>query len=889
MPNLLRKLIVASIFFLPLIYIRPLWAEPVLFGISDTGVLLQIHPITGSVETIGDPDDSYLPGGLAFRESDDSLYSIEAAGSNRLFKINRETGEAELIGGISGFPGPIGFGFPGITGLTFGPNDQLYGTIVTAPNAGSFTIDAFFRISDSLEYQAIISGSGTSGFKNGVSYDPASSLVYLSESGRQITASDPVLDANSNIIELENTVGITPDFGNPPGMITYNEANSSIYGVSGPIGPQDLVIVDADTGQSSSIPLDVPFRIVGLTFADIEDDPFEIAAPGDNRLVLFEASTTKTPLEVIRSRPSIVLTHGWQSTEAYQPPPPIPPCDALPCPPEPPVPTLDTVWTGAGPGQAATLIADVFVRNPEVSVDDVNIFQFVWKDAFTLGESEIPGLLNQYEFSASRVNNAGIFLAAKLHDVLGIEYNQPVHFVGHSLGSIVSAIGLRTYLANSPNVLTAQFTALDRPDPEKVCILLFCSEELLEDILFFDKDFFWSQLESPYYEIDLRLENYFSASSSLGPSTQGLGSRAEPDNVIYNHVPSPTNGLDDPGNIPAFAVLGGRSDSFSHHSGVHEWYRWTTTEAVESAGNAAGCEEHFGQIAGLFLLDESLNPCASGWQWAINNPSASQEFPLEKQIPQTTFRVIVPEITLVEEQGCTVLGNDINQSTIQCLEQSSPYLVAEIDVPEGAQYLQFEYLFQEPGDGDFATIFLNETPIWSLVGMGSGATESFSQSGPIPLVGLSGPQELRIKLFGTNEPNADFLIRDIRVLSPQDVDTVDIDILPGSRKNCVRINGRGVIPVSLHGSPEVDVRQIDPLSLRLNGLEVRKSRRGRISCRFRDRNRDGFLDLNCSFDDDLEKWQAGNNRVALLTGSLFDGLPINGGDSICLLPNRRRT
>ena len=48
-------------------------------------------------------------------------------------------------------------------------------------------------------------------------------------------------------------------------------------------------------------------------------------------------------------------------------------------------------------------------------------------------------------------------------------------------------------------------------------------------------------------------------------------------------------------------------------------------------------------------------------------------------------------------------------------------------------------------------------------------------------------------------------------------------------------------------------------------------------------NDDPYLDLICHFEDDSNMWDPGNGE-ATLTGNLSDGTPIEGSDSICIVP-----
>jgi hypothetical protein len=112
---------------------------------------------------------------------------------------------------------------------------------------------------------------------------------------------------------------------------------------------------------------------------------------------------------------------------------------------------------------------------------------------------------------------------------------------------------------------------------------------------------------------------------------------------------------------------------------------------------------------------------------------------------------------------------------------------------------------------------------------------------------------------------------------------VIVDIKPGSDPNCFNVDGNGVIPVAINGSQEFDVYEVDVSSLQFAGLAVGIRGNGRPQCGYQDSNGDGYLDLVCQFMDDPGLWSPGDG-VAILVGNLIDGTPIEGSDSICVVP-----
>ena len=122
-----------------------------------------------------------------------------------------------------------------------------------------------------------------------------------------------------------------------------------------------------------------------------------------------------------------------------------------------------------------------------------------------------------------------------------------------------------------------------------------------------------------------------------------------------------------------------------------------------------------------------------------------------------------------------------------------------------------------------------------------------------------------------------------RLSADKQPQSVSIDINPGSDPNCFNINGHGVIPVAVLGDEDFDVNQIDVTTLSLAGLKVRvRSNKGPL-CSIEYSNDDAYPDLVCHFEDDPSSWNTAND-IATLTGSLLDGTPFEGTDSICVVP-----
>lgn len=114
---------------------------------------------------------------------------------------------------------------------------------------------------------------------------------------------------------------------------------------------------------------------------------------------------------------------------------------------------------------------------------------------------------------------------------------------------------------------------------------------------------------------------------------------------------------------------------------------------------------------------------------------------------------------------------------------------------------------------------------------------------------------------------------------------VDIDIKPGSYPNCFNNDGNGVIPVAILGTENFDVTQVNPGTCSLEGLGVKVAgKSNKLMAHIEDVNNDGYNDLVLQIEDVENVFQEGD---ATLTGNLYEeygGIPIEGTDSICLVP-----
>lgn len=130
---------------------------------------------------------------------------------------------------------------------------------------------------------------------------------------------------------------------------------------------------------------------------------------------------------------------------------------------------------------------------------------------------------------------------------------------------------------------------------------------------------------------------------------------------------------------------------------------------------------------------------------------------------------------------------------------------------------------------------------------------------------------------------------------------VQVDILPDSCPNPVNLRGNGFLSVSISGSDELDVRDIDPNSVELMGLSAVRQSFGDVSslqsgtdvCGCRNLGPDGYEDLVLEFRiGDIREaiWgvRAGEEVSLGITGSFYSGKTFQGSDCVLVQKIRKK-
>ena len=114
------------------------------------------------------------------------------------------------------------------------------------------------------------------------------------------------------------------------------------------------------------------------------------------------------------------------------------------------------------------------------------------------------------------------------------------------------------------------------------------------------------------------------------------------------------------------------------------------------------------------------------------------------------------------------------------------------------------------------------------------------------------------------------------------VEEITVDVKPGSDISPLNLRSKGVLPVAVLGSEEMDVDMIDPASLRLNGVPPLRWNSG-DEC-----DADGYNDLNLKFSTQeiaatLGEVERGDIVTLIMTGIMMDGTHCYGEETVWIV------
>jgi hypothetical protein len=286
------------------------------------------------------------------------------------------------------------------------------------------------------------------------------------------------------------------------------------------------------------------------------------------------------------------------------------------------------------------------------------------------------------------------------------------------------------------------------------------------------------------------IDNYHADADSAGfwVSLHGIDALAGVGDVAYGTIDTPVY------NHPTLNYPGELSGTFSEgnandHSGVHQWYRLTVGPNDPATFPKPSCDgdrylnpyriyliEDY--LLNLFVVNNSLNPCQMGWYWSLLGGSGKPfptAFPPDRIDSSLTTSiepapvevpVFVAGDTYKDLHGCSAELGAVDSMQvvvgINCEKHSSAFGEGQIQIPNNSSYLTFEYQFTAKGNGDYAAVFLDDVPVWSLTGTNL-IGDAPIRSAPIPVSGLGGPHKLTIGLYEASTDPAAVTFRNFRI------------------------------------------------------------------------------------------------------------------------------
>jgi hypothetical protein len=161
----------------------------------------------------------------------------------------------------------------------------------------------------------------------------------------------------------------------------------------------------------------------------------------------------------------------------------------------------------------------------------------------------------------------------------------------------------------------------------------------------------------------------------------------------------------------------------------------------------------------------------------------------------------------------------------------------------------------------------------SVVWVGEGFQND--QNLPMALPPVGAPLPLGLFSFFNAATGENVSIISVNLDFREAVQTVEIDVKPGTDPNAVNPRSRGVIPVAVLGSVDFDAALVDFSTVTFGPGAASPAHDGHVE----DVNGDGFVDMVFHFNTQETGIQCGDIE-ATLTGETFGGRPITGSDTI---------
>ena len=351
------------------------------------------------------------------------------------------------------------------------------------------------------------------------------------------------------------------------------------------------------------------------------------------------------------SKPTIVLTHGWNSS----------------------------------PDQFTDLAGAI------LSCTNVNILAWDWS-----GDADSGWNLG---YSDSRIPNQGKALGQTLSSLLGSNYNNKIHFIGHSLGTMVNAAAINITSSNIRNAII-QDTLFD--DAE-VADITTCS---------------WiSPIPSPStYEY---IDNYVACIGYV--HSQAINIVLDPpigtNDVAFHGYPvtwyqnsvTGSSGFTIPTNAGfSISMIGNPSvlATGTYKSFANTYYEGATNGFMQKLLNETEAEVLLALHKETVALS-SIGQVTAGWFSGIVQTSGSVALNLD-----SINGIIIPLTKATTVTSAVKVGE--MTPAIQTTTGAPAYVWIPINIPAGAQTMTFNFTFNNLSAGDYLTAGINSTQVFAL-------------------------------------------------------------------------------------------------------------------------------------------------------------------------------
>jgi hypothetical protein len=314
------------------------------------------------------------------------------------------------------------------------------------------------------------------------------------------------------------------------------------------------------------------------------------------------------------------------------------------------------------------------------------------------------------ELSHAHAFHAGRFLAKELARLLP-GYAGPIHIIGHSHGTIVNAVAV-----DASGLRVDHFTMLDPP------------------------------LVQPF--LSAGTYHRYLAEGAVGYVDNFLASDPCPSWLQF-----PLGGV-----VAGAAPNGGRTIPGRTHCDIDDWY----TDTVSNGS----VQEGFYHSRLLAHFDDKPGPAE--WRHPVERLYLTTPMMVDTRVGGNgDFRAIEGS---PQDVSLFVLGQS-RDSNILLLEQSPSSATVDLTIPGDAGVLAFDFVFSQPGDGDWLTVLFNDVLLFASKGLNSTGADFHQIEVPVAHVaGQTGTLTVRLQSVG--DPDAEVIVSNFRFLAEAEVTLV---------------------------------------------------------------------------------------------------------------------